>query len=156
MDDQEPKARGVTRGGMEAYVDERLAAEARRAIHLQAAYDELYRKHQVLLEERATRALPPSGSPLASKSHISDEAVDQFVTNLLQDPAVNIYGLPDRLEGAVYRNILKILLHSFVHASDTASLELLGHRVRLVVEPLLPANASPTSQDATGTQKEDE
>jgi hypothetical protein len=105
------------------------AAPARPApAGLQAAYNQLYQKHEALLAERARNASP------APASRVSDVALDAFVKTLLADPGVNMRFVPDAIEGAVYRNVLKMVLHSLAHASDTAGIELLGHHIRLVIE----------------------
>jgi hypothetical protein len=104
---------GVTRREMEDYVDQRLAA---------------------------ARDPPSREDPaLVPRSRISDAAVDRFVTTLLADPGVNLRYVPDAVEGAVYRNLLTVLLHAVARTSDTAGIELLGHRIRLVIEPIEPA-----------------
>jgi len=139
---------GVSRRQMEEYVSARLealglgggstvaagasatagAAPRPAPSGLQEAYDELYQKHEALLAERARDAASVS-------SLVSDEAVDAFVEKLLADPGVNMRFVPDSLEGTVYRNVLKMVLHSFAHASDAAGIELLGHRIRIVIQP---------------------
>ena len=85
-----------------------------------------------LAAARDTPALTP-------RSRVSDAAVDRFVTTLLADPGVNLRYVPDAVEGAVYRNLLTVLLHAVARTSDTAGIELLGHRIRLVIEPIEPA-----------------
>ena len=90
-------------------------------------YDELYAKHSLLLQQRPLQAVT---------SKISDAAVDGFVKELLADPNINIYALPDALEGALYRNILKTILHAMAHATDATGVILLGHKIKIVIEPL--------------------
>lgn len=90
---------GVSRRQMEEYVSARLealglggpaaAAPARPApAGLQAAYDQLYQKHEALLAERARNASP------APASRVSDAALDAFVKTLLADPGVNMRFVP--------------------------------------------------------------
>lgn len=89
-------------------------------------YDELHQKYTTILE----RTQPPT-----SLSKISDEAVNKFVETILADPALNVYALPDAIEGTLYRNTIKIILHALAHASDETALVVLGHRIRIVIEP---------------------
>jgi predicted Zn-dependent protease len=90
-------------------------------------YDDLHQKYTTVLER---------SDQLQSHSKISDEAVNKFVETILADPTLNIYALPDAIEGTLYRNTIKIILHALAHASDETALIVLGHRIRIVIEPL--------------------
>ncbi len=107
------------------------------------AYNELYAKHEKLLQA--------SSSVQPVQSQISDEAIDSFVKKLLADPKTNIYGFPDVVEGAVYRNVLKTMLHAVAHISDDSSILFLGHKIRITIEPV-EANVT---EEVTVTAKED-
>jgi hypothetical protein len=91
-------------------------------------YNELYAKYSQLVV-----------TPSNAESKISDQAIDKFVASLLADPALNIRPLPDIIEGALYRNIFKIILHSLAHTTDAVSLTIMDHKIRIIVEP--PENA---------------
>lgn len=93
----------------------------------QQAFDDLYAKHERLLQTSTTV------QPVHSQ--ISDEAIDSFVKKLIDDPKTNIYGFPDVVESAVYRNVLKTMLHAVAHISDDSSILFLGHRIRITIEP---------------------
>lgn len=93
-------------------------------------YDDLYAKYNVLLSKIAKIPTPQT------ESRISDAAVDQYVKTIVADPKLNIYAIPDAIEGAVYRNVLKLMLHSIAHTTDATGLVFIGHKIRLVLEPL--------------------
>lgn len=92
------------------------------------AYDDLYAKHEALLNAR--------GSISNLESQISDEAIDRFVKTLIDDPKTNIYGFPDVVESAVYRNVLKTMLHAVAHVTNDSNVLFLGHKIRIVIEPI--------------------
>jgi len=95
-------------------------------------YDDLYTKYNLLLSKISK--INPGTDPIESR--ISDEAVDQYVRTVVADPKLNIYAIPDAIEGVVYRNVLKMMLHTIAHATDATGLVFIGHKVRLVLEPL--------------------
>jgi len=94
-------------------------------------YDDLYGKYNLVLSKIGK--IQPNDEVV---SHISDAAVDGFVKSLLVDPTLNVYAIPDAIEGAVYRNVIKILLHSLARATDSTGIVLLGHKIRFIIEPL--------------------
>lgn len=101
-------------------------------------YNDLYSKYNLVLSKIGR--IKPTDDVV---SHISDAAVDRFVKTLLADPALNIYAVPDAIEGSIYKNVIKILLHSLSHATDTTGIVLLGHKIRFVIEPLeIPVDKS--------------
>jgi hypothetical protein len=86
-------------------------------------------------------------------SQISDEAVDKFVKQLLDDPNINIRLLPDIIESGLYTNMLKFLLHLMAHTSNTAGITVLGHKIRIIIEPDTKSQISgETSSDQNSTQ----
>jgi hypothetical protein len=81
------------------------------------------------------------------ESNISDQAIDNFVHTLLTDPAMNIPLVPNSMESALYGRILKALLHTIAHVSDGAGIDFIGHKIRVVIEPVASmASASPTDK----------
>jgi hypothetical protein len=132
---------GVTRAEMEDYVGSQIHAAKGESEALRSAYDELYDKYEALL---TSRGLAPA------ESTISDTAIDLFVKKLLADPDVNIRWVPDAVEGPIYRNLVKMILHSIAQTGATAHIELFGHRIRFHVEPA-PVEGPPAA--ASDTQK---
>jgi predicted nuclease with TOPRIM domain len=92
------------------------------------AYDQLCEKHKALVEDL--------NIPQAPASKISEDAVAEFVEKLMADPKTNIYGFPDVIESAVYRNLLKTVLHAVAHACDESVIVFLGHQIRVSIQPL--------------------
>lgn len=103
---------------------------------LQEAYDRLYKEHLDVLEQIN------KGASFTPVSKISDKAIETFVDTLINDPEINIYGLPDRLEKAMYRNTLKMVMHSLEKVFSNVGVELIGHRLRVNMEPLGQGNSS--------------
>lgn len=75
---------------------------------------------------------------LREQSQISEEAIESFVQKILEDPELNIYLLPDAVEGAIYRNIIRIALRSMAKMFDGFSVNMIGHQLRVVMEPVPP------------------
>lgn len=94
---------------------------------LETAYEELYQRHEALLQ-RSLQVEKVS-------SKISDEAIEKFVSNLINDPKTNIKWLPDSAESVMYNKVLKTLLHALGHAIDSAEIHFLGHKIKLTIEP---------------------
>jgi hypothetical protein len=49
---------------------------------------------------------------------------------------VNIYGFPDIVENAIYKNVLKIVLHAAGHMADNSGILFLGHKIKIIIEPV--------------------
>lgn len=82
---------------------------------------------------------------LREQSQISEEAIESFVQKILEDPELNIYLLPDAVEGAIYRNIIRIALRSMAKMFDGFSVNMIGHQLRVIMEPVTSSsNPSPT------------
>jgi hypothetical protein len=62
--------------------------------------------------------------------------VDKFVTQLLEDPNVNVYGLPDSVESAMYRNTIRLMLGAMEKVFENVQIEFIGHKINIVMQPL--------------------
>lgn len=70
-------------------------------------------------------------------SVICNGAVDDFVDELLKDPNINIYLLPDSIERKVYSNTLKIILSTLQKMFNNTNLDIIGHQLKLSLQPTL-------------------
>jgi len=66
---------------------------------------------------------------------MSNQAIDEFVEGLLDDPETNIYVLPDSVERAMYSNLLKLMFHSLEKAVSTFKVDFIGHEIKVSFEP---------------------
>lgn len=133
----------VTRDEMVGHVkealsdkDEQIARLTKELERVRGEYHKLQTSSQKAQSEREV--------VLRETSQVSEEAIDAFVQKILDDPELNIYLLPDAVEGAIYRNILRITLRSVAKMFDSFSVKVIGHQLRVVMEPVpADANVSP-------------
>lgn len=95
---------------------------------LQKAYDELYKRHETFVE---TVTVGENTSQT-----VSNAAIEKFVDELLVDPNINIYMLPDSIEKPLYMNTLKIFLGIIQKMFNNTSLDIIGHQVTMNLEPI--------------------
>lgn len=72
--------------------------------------------------------------PFRSK-HVSLAAVDDVVDDFMSDSAINNPLMPDIIERAIYRNVLKLILGVMGRMLDTTELSFLGHNITLKLAP---------------------
>jgi len=68
-------------------------------------------------------------------SNLNNQAIDDFVEELLNDPETNIYLLPDAIERPLYANLLKLMFHSLEKAVKSFKVDFIGHEIKIVFEP---------------------
>lgn len=72
--------------------------------------------------------------PLSKGSSVSDPKIDEYVENLLKEG--NLNELPEFLERRAFKPVIKALLLSLCKTSETSNVNLFGHRLRIVLEPI--------------------
>ncbi len=97
------------------------------------AYDTLHARHEAYLEMNAKEKEEHDKESPA----ISNKAVERFVDELLADPNINIYMLPDTIEKPLYVNTLKIFLNIIQKMFSHTNLDLIGHEVKMQMHPTL-------------------
>jgi hypothetical protein len=61
-----------------------------------------------------------------------DAVVDAYVKKILQNPSLNIYGIPDNIEEHIYKFTVKLTLDAILYwISSLNGLEILGHQIEL-------------------------
>ncbi len=125
----------ITRADMENYMNahlqvrnEELVRLQKELIRVQSSYDHLNQSHQELLNKNVVIAKPANLT-----SHISEVAIDKFVQGLIDDPNVNIHGVPDFIELAMYKRTAVTMLSGLEKILDNVSFELIGHSIKLVI-----------------------
>ena len=112
---------------------------------LSANHRELLAKHEELCRERETliskhvELLQKGVQVKQVSSKISDQAIDDYVKEILSDPTVShgrLSVITDAVEGAVYRKALKAVLHAVALAADSSHIQFIGHRVVFAIEPV--------------------
>nr|QBK85677.1 MAG: hypothetical protein LCMAC101_02720 [Marseillevirus LCMAC101] len=121
----------ITRKEMESYINSQLRERDEKVFHLRKAYDDLFEKHSQLLEQIARNNI----MDVNKRSNISGEAIQKFVDELLADPNVNIYGFPDKIESALYRNTIRMILGAMEKLFNNVSIDFIGHKITVVMEP---------------------
>ena len=121
----------VTRKEMEAYINTQLVEKDEKMIQLREEYDDLFKKHSQLLEQVARN----NSVDVAKQSNISGEAIQKFVDELLADPNVNIYGFPDKIESALYRNIIRMVLGALEKLFNNVNIDFIGHKITVAMVP---------------------
>lgn len=77
-------------------------------------------------------------APPSSHSHISTTAIDAVVKDFLADPDLNLPLIPDSIEAKIYRKLIQHALAALAKMTDQVRLDLLGHQIRIVLEPHPP------------------
>ena len=120
---------------METYINSQLRERDETEFQLRKAYDDLFEKHSRLLEQIARNNI----MDVNKQSSISGDAIQKFVDELLADPNVNIYGFPDKIESALYRNTIRMILGAMEKLFNNVSVDFIGHKITIVMEPTLPS-----------------
>ena len=66
----------------------------------------------------------------------SERKITEFVEGILADPNKNIRWLPDAVERRLYNNVAHVALNLVESMLEGTGVEILGHRVRFVVDPI--------------------
>lgn len=67
------------------------------------------------------------------KSIISKVKVRQYVKKILEDERININGIPDRIEEAIYTNVIYIVMQMISDITQDSQLKFINHNFRVVV-----------------------
>lgn len=70
------------------------------------------------------------------KSIVSSEKISSHVDNMLANPDINLTWVPDKIEKLAYEKSMQLSLLAFAAAVDHASFEIMGHKLRIVIEPI--------------------
>ena len=97
-------------------------------------YNELHKKYESCLEVGSAQSPLPYEN-LSQNHTISNKALKKFVDDILQDPNLNIYLLPDNIEKPLYMNTLKILLSVVQKVLNNTNLDIIGHEFKLQMQP---------------------
>jgi hypothetical protein len=129
----------ITKKEMETYVLSQLSLRQKEMqklqeelVRVQQAYDGLMSKYMLLVQQVKEEKI---STPNVITSVIDEKAIDIFVQGLIDDPNVNIHGVPDFIERAMYKKLAKSCLVGLEKVFDNISFELMGHKVRLIIEP---------------------
>jgi flagellar biosynthesis component FlhA len=130
------------RRDLESTITEQLAAKDQQ---IQELRQELASTQMTLmqLELRCSDGLPISSRQATMMSptpdnRISDAAIEAVVHDILADPELNLSFVPDAIEAKIYRKLIRHVLLSLAKMTDQIRLDMLGHQIRLVLEPRPP------------------
>jgi hypothetical protein len=80
--------------------------------------------------------------------------VDALVTEIINDPSINLSLVPDSLEAHVYKSTIKLTLNAFYSVlSNLDGAPILNHEVKLTRTSITPSTPHPPSSPTTPTQK---
>jgi len=88
---------------------------------MQQKYDDLHSKYETLLQEKNIPNVEP----------INNVAIADFVEQMLADPNVNIYYLPDIAEKQLYTNVLKMFLNLIQKSAENLKIQFIGHELKI-------------------------
>lgn len=104
-------------------------------------------KNEILELKKQIESLKEINSQLQSTQNIMDTVqshpnpistknIEIIVEKMLNDENVNIKYLPDFVERQLYKNMFKMILKLFDQITNNTSVNLLGHRLHVEMEPL--------------------
>lgn len=68
------------------------------------------------------------------QSIISKTKIAEYVDEILKNDTLNLERVPDWIEKPIYKNVLLIVLHIIDKISKEATVELFGHKMRIVMQ----------------------
>ena len=113
-----------------------LSAAREKNVKMQQMYDEAHRRHEELLEQ-ISKEKADKVHKKDPTSVVSNGAIERFVDELLKDPNINIYLLPDSIEKPIYVNTLKIVLSLLQKSLNHTNLDIIGHEIKMQMQPNL-------------------
>jgi hypothetical protein len=76
---------------------------------------------------------------------VSEAAIQQIVSDFMHDNAINNPLLPDFMERVIYQNVIRLMLCLLGRVLSGANISLLGHRIRMHLEPSGSAGGAATN-----------
>ncbi len=129
----------VTRDEMESYLatqlqtrEQELCRLRTELIRVQSAYESLSKQ---FTSSTSNHCSMDTVHEKIYNSQIDDQAISIFVQSMLDDPNVNIHGMPDIIERAMYTRAAKMTLGSLGKIFENIALELMGHKIHVVMRP---------------------
>jgi len=104
-----------------------LKRQTERADKWAKAYSDLHKKHEKILNLQSQT----KNKEIQKQGAISNEAIDKFVDEILADPNINIYCMPDTIEKPLYTNFLKILIGLIQKSFEHTRLDIIGHEFKV-------------------------
>lgn len=71
----------------------------------------------------------------SSPKGVSDSSIDRFVDELLQDPEINMYLVPDTLESEIYTKVLRSVMKALEKSLANAEVSLFNHSIKFSLKP---------------------
>lgn len=65
----------------------------------------------------------------------SNERIEQYIDELLADDEINQAFVPDVMERAMYRNVLRLSVRLLERLLRESRVEFLGHTIKFTIEP---------------------
>jgi hypothetical protein len=101
---------------------------------IQAKKEELEKNNIILLNKLDDNTIINDISNNNIQSVISTTKVDEYVSYILENNILNFEYIPDWIERPIYKNTILIILNLFDLMAKGATVNLLGHRFRLIVD----------------------
>ena len=129
--------KSITHQEMESFVNDKLAYKDQVISNLRKELEDTRNVYNKLKSEHDKHSLSEIKENKSEPIHsiISDDKINEFVQTILNDPAMNIYLLPDSMEGLIYRNVIKLVLHAVSNLLNSSHIGLLGHELKIVILP---------------------
>jgi len=91
------------------------------------------------------KVFTPQPQPVSLPKTEQDEFLDTYVTKLLNSKSTNVGMIPDKLERKMYTLLLSVILGELKEIISKSSIIVLGHEIRMTINPLPPSASSTSS-----------
>jgi len=129
----------VSRQEMETYMATQLQLREDNLIKLKqeneglkTALDKANKRYESLLD----KVQKGSTDVTSQTSRVSNVAIEKQIQTWLDDPNTNFSLIPDRAEMYAYKKMLSSLLGGMEKLFETVSIEFMGHRIMITMQPL--------------------
>ena len=72
--------------------------------------------------------------PIATTSLVSKALISDYVDEIVANENINIKGLPDVVEKAIYKNVLLLIMVILEKTSKNSQIGLFGHKVHITID----------------------
>jgi len=72
---------------------------------------------------------------LLNLQELSEEQIEKFVMNLLNNKEINIGYLPDFVEKQIYKNVFNLLINILENLMETTTVNFMGHQIMFSLVP---------------------
>ena len=114
------------------YINSQLEKTIDETEKWKQAYENLHDKYEILLDN-----IISDNPPEINESNISTKALKEYIQKeIIEDAEANLRLIPDKLERKIYLTVYKTIMKSVEGIFNTASVDVLNHRVTFNIQPV--------------------